>query len=883
MTTRRPSEKGPRAPRVALALLRVLLPLAERDEVSADVAAEYEQRASARGEAAARGWVWWQVVRSAPALLGRGWRRGWTGFEPGASEFRTGGLMFESWIMDARYAVRRLVHRPTYALLAILTLALGVGGTTAVFALVRALLLAPLPIAQEEDVRVFWSGGDWSMAEIVHVRGAVRGFTSFSGYMQADVRVAGEQGTRVIGGMTATSELFETLGARPLLGTGFQPGDDDLSAEPYAVLSHGLWQELGGRASIIGSTVEINGIPRVVRGVMPRGFWFPDPQVRVWLAQRLNPENGSGNFTLVGRMPRGAGPGAEAAAMTSVTERLRERFTYAEGWDKTRSPALTPVREFLLGPVRPTLVATLAAMAAIFLIACANVAALMLGQTAAQTTELGVRAALGAGRRRLAQQLVAEAVVLGLVSGLAGAALTVGVFRMLLRALPLGTLAENATLDWKLFALAVLVAITAAVVISLLPVFSALRQDVRDVLARGRTAGVAGRGGRVEGGLVVAEVALALIMAVGAALLIRSVANLRAVETGIGARDAAVLDVVLPSEVTGDERKRLVREITAALEPLSGVRAVAAVQRMPLRGGGDNWGIGIVGMPDLPSSTTSFRIVTPGYFDVLGVRVLEGRDFTAADRADTERVVIINRALARKYFGDADPIGQRLHTGFDSAGERIIGIVDDMKENTLTAEAPPARYMLFDQIPYTPASASFLLRRDGGVSAVSVLESARRAIRTTAPSAGVQQTTTLASIIDEGLGPARQLMRLLSLLAALALALGTVGVYGVITHFVNRRRRDLGIRMALGLRPHEVLARVVGRGSALLAGGVVLGLVGAAAVTRVLASFFYEVGASDVRALGGAALVLIAAGLLAAFVPALRASRIDPARVLREQ
>jgi putative ABC transport system permease protein len=872
-----------RAPRIALALLRALLPVAERAEVSADVAAEYEQRLAARGAVSARVWVWWQVARSAPALVGRGWRRGWTGFEPGASEFRSGGLMFESWIVDMRYAVRRLVHRPVYALLAVLTLALGVGGTTAIYALVRALLLARLPIAQEEDVRVLWNSGDWSMAEIVHLRGAVRGFTSLAGYMPADVRISDDGVTRVIGGMTATSELFETLGARPLLGSGFQPGDDDLDAERYAVLSYGLWQELGGRASIVGSRVEINGSARVVRGVMPADFWFPDPQVRVWLAQRLNPENEVGNFTMVARLPRGAGPAAEAAAMRSVTERLRERFTYPEAWDKTRAPSLTPVREFLLGPVRPTLVATLVAMAAIFLIACANVAALMLGQTAAQATELGVRAALGAGRRRLTQQLVAEAVVLGVASGVAGAALTVVVFRILLRALPLGTLAQNATLDWRLFGTAVVGAVVAALAISLVPVISAWRQDVREVLARGRTAGVAGRGGRIEGGLVVAEVALALVMAVGAALLIRSVANLRAVETGIGARDAAVLDVVLPSEVPGADRKRLVREITAALESLPGVSDVAAVQRMPLRGGGDNWGIGIEGMPDLPSSTTSFRIVTPGYFDVLGVRVLAGRVFTEADRAETERVVVVNRALARRYFGAADPVGRRLHTGFDSAGERIIGIVDDVKENTLTLESPPARYMLFEQIPYTPASASFVLRVAGGVSAASVLEQARRAIQTTAPSAGVQQTTTLSSIVEEGLGPARQLMRLLGLLAVLALALGTVGVYGVITHFVQRRRRDLGIRMALGLRPRNVLARVVGRGSVLLAGGVLLGLAGAAAVTRVLASFFYDVGASDVRALGGAALVLVVSGLLAALVPALRASRIDPARVLREQ
>jgi putative ABC transport system permease protein len=883
MSGNRASRERPRAPRIARGVLRALLPVAEQDEVVADATAEYERRVSAHGAASARAWLWWQVVRSAPSLVGRGWRRGWTGFEPGASEFRGGGLMFESWIMDTRYAARRLVRRPMYAVLAVLTLALGVGGTTAVFALVRTLLLLPLPIAQEEDVRVFWMPQDWSQAEFLHLRGSVRGFTSFAAYMPVDVRLSSAGGTKVIGGVASSADLFETLDTRPLVGSGFEAGDDVPGAERTAVLSYGLWQELGGRASIVGSRIEVNGIPRVVKGVMPASFWFPDPNVRVWLAQGFNPENEAGNYILVGRVPRGAGPAREAMAVASVIELLRERFTYSEAWDKLRAPALTPVREFLLGPLRPTLVATLAAMAAIFLIACANVAALMLGQTSTQTTELGVRAALGAGRRRLTQQLVAEAVVLGIASGVVGAALAAVVFRILLRALPLGTMAANATLDWRLFGTALGCAVAAALVISLVPVIATWRQDVRDVLARGRTAGVAGRGGRLEGGLVVAEVALALVMAAGAGLLIRSVANLRAVETGIGARDAAVLDVVLPSELPGAERRRLVREITAALEPLPGVRAVASAQRLPLRGGGDNWGVEVEGMPDLPASTTSFRIVTPAYFNVLGVRLIAGRIFTDADRADTERVVVVNEAMARKYFGDTDPIGRRLHTGFDSAGERIIGVVADMKENMLTQEAPPARYMLFEQISYTPASTSFLLGMDGSVPAASVLEGARRVIRATAPSAGVQETTTLASIVEEGLGPARQLMSLLSLLAALALLLGTVGVYGVITHFVHRRRRDLGIRMALGLRPREVLVRVVGRGSTLLGAGIVLGLAGAAAGSRVLASFVYDVGTADVRALGGAALALFGAGLIAALVPALRASHIDPAKVLREQ
>ncbi len=478
----------PQPLRLASSLLRALLPAAEREEVLGDLGDEYAHRRGTRGRVAAALWLWRQVLGSTPALLRRSWWRGWTGFEPAANRFLPGGLVMESWIMDLRYAVRRLGSRPTYTLLAVLTLALGVGGTAAIFSIVRGLLLEPLPFAHEEEIAVFWNPFDWSEAELLYLRPDFPGFRRVAAYRPEDVTLESSDGpARLLPGISASAELFEVLAVRPALGRVFQPGDDRLGADPVVVLSHGLWQELGGDRSIIGRQVQLDGLPRTVVGVMPRGFWFPDPTVRVWLAEQLDPENQSGNYALVGRIAPGQsmkGEGMASGARPASPRALGERFKYPEQWDKTKNAAVTPVREFLVGSLRPALLATLAAMAVILLIACANVAALMLGQVNRRAGELAVRSALGADRRRLTQQLVVEALVLGLVAGVVGALLAAGGFRLLAGALPLGAWAERAVLDWTLFGAAIVLALLAALGIALIPTLSLWRGDLRDALTR---------------------------------------------------------------------------------------------------------------------------------------------------------------------------------------------------------------------------------------------------------------------------------------------------------------------------------------------------------------------------------------------------------------
>jgi putative ABC transport system permease protein len=399
----------------------------------------------------------------------------------------------ESWIMDLRYAMRRLRSRPAYTLLAVLTLALGVGGSAAIFSILRGLLLDPLPFAREAEIVVVWNTFDWSEAEMLYLRPNFPGFRRVAAYTIHDVTLeSNDAPTRFVPGISASHELFDVLGARPALGRGFQTGDDRQGADPVAVLSHGLWQEMGGDASILGRRVRLDGMTRTVVGVMPRGFWFPNPTVRIWLPQPLDPTDRSGNYALIGRLAPGWSLEGMEPQLARITKALAERFTYPQQWDKTKNAALTPLRDYLVGSLRPALLATLAAMAVILLIACANVAALMLTQVNRRAGELAVCSALGADRRRITQQLVAEALVLGVMSGGVGALLAAVGFRLLAGGLPLGVWAERAVLDWTLFGAAIALAILAALGIALIPALSLWRGDLRESLTRVRTATAGG-------------------------------------------------------------------------------------------------------------------------------------------------------------------------------------------------------------------------------------------------------------------------------------------------------------------------------------------------------------------------------------------------------
>lgn len=515
---------------------------------------------------------------------------------------------FDALIAEVRYTARRLWTRPGYALLAVLTLALGVGGTASVYGVARDVLFEPLPYMHEREVGVFWKKTDWNHEEYLYIRGRVPGFREVALYRRRDAILrSGDEPARLVPAVSASAELFDVLGVRPMLGRLFQAGDDVRNAAPIAVLSFGLWLELGGDGPVIGTRVTVDGVTRTVVGVTPRGFWFPDPSVRIWTPEPLNPESQSWNSTLVGRVAPNQDVRAMQASVAQLTAMLDERFDYAAQWDKTKNPYITPVRDDAIGPMQPALLATLGAMALVLLIGCANVAALVLGQLDARSTELAVRSALGANRTRLAQQLIGEVLLVATAAGALGAALAWAGFALFTRALPLGAWAESAAPDWRVFASALAIAVAAALLVVVVPTVSLYRGDPGEVLSRARTRGIDRRGVRLENGLVVAEVALAVMVAAGAALLARSVANLYAVDPGVRTEGVAVVDIVVGGRMGRAQRERTLADVRTALLDLPGVQSVGAVQKLPLRGGGYNLPIHIDGRPDITGMTTEYR------------------------------------------------------------------------------------------------------------------------------------------------------------------------------------------------------------------------------------------------------------------------------------
>jgi putative ABC transport system permease protein len=376
-----------------------------------------------------------------------------------------------------------------------------------------------------------------------------------------------------------------------------------------------------------------------------------------------------------------------------------------------------------------------------------------------------------------------------------------------------------------------------------------------------------------------------VVMAAGAGLLIRSVSKLYAIEPGVETSGVGVVDITLPNDLQPARSRQVLREMTAALEDMPGVTSAGLVQRFPLRGGGWSSGFELEGSPAAEVTTTYVRFVSPGYFETMGIALRDGRLLTEADRTiagtpGSDGVVVINEALVKKYFNGTNPIGRRVANGF-GGWARVVGVVGDVAEGKLTDPPAPARYMLLETLPFVSDVQTLVFRTQGG-SPESALDDARQVVQRIAPSVAVQQVTTLGRVLDLAIGPARQVMTLLTILTTLALVLGAVGVYGVIAHFVNRRSRDWGVRIALGMMPSKVAAMIVARGAALVVVGIVVGIAAFVALARLLGSLLYEVESADPLAIAGATAVLIVVGLLAATVPALRGSRTDPAIVLRE-
>ena len=803
-----------------------------------------------------------------------------------------GGRLVDETLADVRFALRQLARRPAFALLALGTLALGVGTTAALFGIVHALLLRPLPFDHGDRMVAFWQPYGWRASEYDAVReldlesmDAVAAFTGEGTSLQA------EGGSTVLTAGLVTPGAFAILGAEPFLGRGFTGEEHAPGAEAVVVVSHGLWrQELGGDPDVVGRRVELDGRPVTVVGVMPEGFFFPFPEIRLWRPLELDPASpvyeGRGWLVMTGRLRPGASDAAVERDLARITTALGERFEYPPEFDRTEGASVEPLRDQLLGETRPALLLLLGAVGLLLLTACANVAALLLARTSDRAGELALRAGIGAGRARLARQLLTEGLVLGALGGLLGAALARLVHGAVAASLPVaGGLEGLLALEWPVLAAATAGSTLLGLGVAVIPLRGVLHGRLAPALGGGRRSGGSASHQRLHAGLVTAQVGVAVALVAGATLLVRSVDRLLGVELGLRPADVVVADVYLGPR-SGQERRRFFVALSERLERAPGVEAAGSINRLPLRDAGGQGPVRVDDRPelrDVESPNAYWRAVAPGTFAALGTRVLRGRGFTAADREDAPSVAVVSESMAALAWPGEDPLGRRINPlGFEGdVWATVVGVVEDVRHAGPTREPPRAVYRPAAQT--WPSPNQSVVVRAPGLDPAAVLAAVRREVAALDPMAAVHRASTLEEVLRVSIARPLRLRFFLGLFGALALLLGMVGVYGVVSYAVSRRTREYGVRMALGADPRRLVRSVVRRGMLPVALGVAGGLALALLAGGALATFLFGVPRSDPLSMAAAAALLLLAGAAAAVAPALRAGRVDPVEALRSE
>jgi predicted permease len=803
------------------------------------------------------------------------------------------GVM-DGLVRDLGYAFRMLRRRPGFTAVIVLTLALGIGANTAIFSVVDAVLLQPLPYAEpdrlvevihrhhgDDDVRL----GSFSREDFADLRQDAAVYESVAGYSVGTRVLTGVGEPQELEAAYVSSDFFRALGIGAALGRPL--GSDEMvpGADGAVVLSHGFWRSrFGSDTGVLGVTVTLDGEPFTIVGVMPPSFDFPTLETSLWLPISLlgcdNVPCGRASrwLTVVARLAPDATLATASSATDIVLERLERAYPETnEGW---RTATVIPLQESIVGDVRPALLVLLGAVALVLLIACANVANLLLARGATRGREFALRAALGAGRSRVVRQLLTESVALALVGGALGFLLAFGVVDAVVT-LSAGSIPRSYEIrpDVRVAGFALAASVMTGVVFGLLPSITASRIGIQDSLnASGRSGG---EGGRRQGRrrlLVVLETALAVVLLTGAGLLIRTFWNLSRTDTGFRAENVLSLSLDMSADVMGgDGRNAYRREIIQRIENLPGVLAVGGSKDVPLHGVSEWYSFSLPGRPDVPAFAPETHIVTGDYFRALGIPLLEGRVFTDADEVDERPLLIVNQTLARRYWPDRDPVGEALML-FGEREVRIAGVVGDVRYSAIVEAPRPAVYVL----PHFGGRRSMTLFVRTASDPLPMANAFRQAIWEVNPDQPIS-VTTMRQVVSTTVAEPRFLTVLLGSFACLAVVLAALGVYGVTAYDVSRRTYEVGVRMALGARAGNVLRLIIAQGIAPVLGGLAIGLIAARALTRVLSSLLYGVEATDPLTFASVALLLGAVALLAVYVPARRAARVDPILALRAQ
>ncbi|AKJ07005.1 putative permease [Archangium gephyra] len=804
-------------------------------------------------------------------------------------------LLWDALVQDVRYALRMLRHAPGFALVAVLTLGLGIGATTAIFSVVRGVLMRPLPFAEPERLVRMWQAnpsqgvarGEVSPLDFADWKARQRSFEDMGTWWYVEgmsgSNLSGDGEPQRLPAAYVNDGFFSTLGVAPVLGRALLAGEHQPGHNAVAVISHGLWQRrFGGDRTLLGRTLTLDGLPITVVGVMPPGFSFPSERVDVWLSDSLIEESGIPRQrqvrwqSVVARLKPGVSLETARTEMNGVARQLAEEYPATNV--QTSAVTVVPLHEAVTGDVRAGLMVLLGAVGFLLLIACVNVANLMLTRATARERELAVRAALGAGPVRLMGQLLTESLVLALLGGAFGLLLAVWGTELLLafsvKQLPR---LHEVRVDGAVLGFAMGATLFTGVLFGLLPALRAGSPQLAPVLkAAGR--GTAGGGGaRLRGALVVTEVALAVVLMAGAGLAVRSLMSLLSVEPGFRAEGAVV--VSFSSSPAGRTSRQYLAEVLERVREVPGVQVAGTTRNLPLEGSGEPAPLVLPGQSQESAADAprvNYLFVSNDYFRAMGIPLLRGRAFTTLDR-EGPPAMMVNDAFVRRFFPGEDVVGKAIQWG--DATAPIVGVVGDVRQESLSEPAPPLVYV--HVLQQSRSSVNLVVRGEG--APLQLAAAVRQAIWSVNPNQTITRITTLEEVVGGSVARPRLIAALLGLFAVLALVLGAVGIYGVLAYTVGQRQREIGVRLALGARPAEVLGMVLRNGMRLAGLGVALGVAGALVLSRVMSSILFGVAPHDPLTFGAVAVVLLGVALVACLVPARRAMRVDPAVSLRAE
>jgi putative ABC transport system permease protein len=812
------------------------------------------------------------------------------------------GFLEMAW-QDIRFALRTFRHAPTFTAVAALTIALGIGATAAIFSVVHAVILEPLPYPEADRIVAVWMDNRrQNLREDVHsylnladIKKQNKVLSHLAPYVEVGYNLtgSGEPQRVTAGGLPA--EAFAAMGVQPLIGRLYAASSEVTGSDGVVVLSYGLWQSaFAGDKNIIGRSVELNGRKREVVAVMPPGFGFPSERTQLWVplvipdVVKSEPYRSSFSYPAIGRLAPGVSLERARAELSGIAARLEKEYPEI---NRNYGVFVNPLPHQIVGPtLRTALWIMLGAVAAVLLIACANVANLLLSRAAVREKEVTVRLALGASSGRLVRQLLTESLLLSALGGAAGMALAwVGlrVFRAVAPAdLPR---LDTVSIDGTVLAVTSLVTIATGLLFGLVPALRSSRGGLSESLRDGGRGGTSGRGGqRLRRGIVVAQLATVVVLLTGAGLLMRTFMTLQSVELGFDAKNVLTMTLQLPGARYGQrgQAQAFYTQLLDRIAAMPGVKAVGTVTTVMLTRTPNSTGIYAEGRPRRPEDNeVTIDMASAGFFRAIGARLVAGREFTAADRDSAPRVAIINQQMA-KYYWKGDAVGKRFRFGGETSDSlqapwiTVVGVIGDMRR---TGVDMPVREESFLPYAQSPRTSNMILVRTTSDDPLSLTPSVRSAVRAIDAAQPIANVQTLEQQLARLVAQRRFNMVLVGVFASLALALAMIGAYGVTSYLVSQRTREIGVRLALGAEPSRVARLVVFDGMRVALAGVALGIVGAMLTTRLAAGLLYGVSPRDPLTIVGVATVLLAVAAVANYLPARRAARVDPLVALRQE